>query len=679
MPVLLALAALAVPLFAVSQGDNTVSQYEGNPELPMPEFPPDLEWVNIDAPLTAAALRGKVVVLDFWTYGCINCIHMIPVLERLEEKYAEELVVIGVHSAKFENEGQVESIRQIVQRYNIHHPVINDKDFIVWRTYGTRAWPTFVIIDPRGNIIAAQSGEIPFEAFDNLIAGMVEHFDALGEINREPIQLAPEGAGDPGSLLAFPGKVLVDGDGERLFIADSNHHRIVIADLNSYEVLEVIGSGQRGFDDGAFEAVTFSTPQGMALRGNTLYVADTNNHAIRAADLDARTVQTIAGTGIMGRRLTTSGALLDPRSFDLRSPWDVEPGADSTLYIAMAGSHQIWEMNLDTGVLSVSVGNGRESLLNDTLANSELAQPSGMYYTDGLLYFADSESSSIRVADYANNIVRTAAGPTHNTLFDFGDVDGVAGESRLQHALGVTGDPDGLIYVADTYNHKIKSLDGQFVTTTLFGRGEIGGFRDGGPGEAEFDEPGGLDYHDGKLYVADTNNHAIRVIDLASSTVSTVVFPNPQALQLPDRVTVIGSNRAAGEIMTLPEQVVSAGEGYIVLRLALPEGYKLNDLARSSVAWSHQGEAVEIGDEQHTMRIDAEEMRIPVTLNQGEGRLSGDVTIYYCEAGDETLCFVDLFTVEMPLTVGPAGGFEDELTITRTITLPRLEGIGGSN
>lgn len=680
------LALLAIMLPVAGQGDDSVSddgsRFAGNPELAIPEFPEGIEWVNVDGSLSIQDLRGKIVIFDFWTYGCINCIHMIPVLHELEEKYAEELVVIGVHSAKFENESVTENIEQIVQRYGIEHPVINDQDFRVWRTYGINAWPTFMVVDPRGNVLALQAGEIPFEAFDQLITGMIEYFDPLGEINREPLQISPEGEGQPRSLLAFPGKVLADVDGNRLFIADSSHNRLVIADLTTYEVLEVIGTGTAGYADGSFDEAQFNKPQGMALRENRLYLADTNNHAIRVVDLDTQTVDTLAGTGTMGRGVTPFGLVIrEPRAYDIRSPWDVELNGD-TLYIAMAGTHQIWEMNLENNTARVSVGNGREALLNATLGTSELAQPSGLYYENGLLYFADSESSSIRVADYNNDTVMTMAGPAENTLFDFGDIEGPAGTSRLQHPLSVDGDGDGLLYVADTYNSRIKQIDQTTNAENLFGLGGTGGFVDGGPDEAEFDEPGGLDYvefPDGsrKLFVADTNNHAIRVIDLDTEIVSTITFPNPEALQIADQVTVIGGNRNGNAALVLPEQAVSGGAGEIVIKLTLPEGYKLNDLAESRAEWGSESNAITV--EQDETVIDNTEVRIPVTLSEGEGRLNGLVTIYFCEAVNESLCFIDEFSVEVPVSVGPDGGFEREIVIERELVPPQLDGVGGIN
>lgn len=672
----LALAGILALVLAAPTGGSMAQTpqelFEGTVDAP--EFPEGLDWLNVAAPLTMDGLRGKIVLFDFWTYGCINCIHMIPVLEHLEEKYPNELVIIGVHSAKFQNEGQTENIRQIVKRYNLRHPVINDHEFIVWRTYGVRAWPTFAIVDPRGRVAAIQAGEIPFVAFDRYLSGMIEYYDGLGQndINREPLEIALEGAGDPGTPLLFPGKVKVDSAGNRLFIADSNHHRIVIADLTTYAVLAVVGSGKRGFDDGDYATATFNQPQGMALKDNRLYVADVNNHAIRVVDLDKKTVSTIAGTGSMGRGLTPFDLVLNnPRSSDLRSPWDVAFGADDMLYIAMAGTHQIWQFNLKDNILRPAIGSGREAQFNATLRESDLAQPGGLYYTDGRLYFADSESSTVRVADFGDNSVRVIAGTLDNNLFDSGDVDGPRGTNRLQHALGVTGDEKGFIYIADTYNSKIKRYDpATEETKTLFGLGGAGGFRDGDAATAQFDEPGGLDYAVGKLYVADTNNHAIRVIDLAAGMVSTVVFPNPEALQI-DRsaVTLIGGNVAAGEILTLEAQTVAAGEGALTLNFTIPAGYKLNPLITSTVVINSVEDPFTFT--QDTYPIEGAEVTIPVTFSAGAGTLHLEITLYYCEAEKQEFCLVDDFKVTAPVTV-TADGSNKAIVIEREVVVPQV-------
>ncbi|MBZ0279568.1 MAG: redoxin domain-containing protein [Anaerolineae bacterium] len=655
-------------------------EFAGDPNFPAPAFPEGVAWLNVEAPLTMEDLRGKVVLLDFWTYGCINCIHMIPVLKQLEAKYGDALAVIGVHSAKFDNEGQTDNIRQIVQRYGLEHPVINDGDFTVWNTYGpygVNAWPTFVVIDPRGNLFAVQGGEIPFDAFDQVVGGMIGYFDSAGEINRDPLPLVLEGATEPNAALSFPGKVLADATSGRLFIADSSHNRLVITDLNTYEVLDVIGTGAAGWQDGAYEEALFNKPQGMALRGDTLYIADTDNHRIRAVDLLARTVTTIAGTGFRSFDFSSSGL---PLETDLASPWDLEFGDDENLYIAMAGMHQIWVLSFNADSVGPIVGSGREGLVDGALSSAELAQPSGLYFRDNVLYFADSESSSIRAADFTTREVRTLAGPPMDDLFTFGDVDGGFGDSRLQHPLGVVGGEDGLLYVTDTYNSKIKLLDPSVrEISTLFGLGGTGGFQDGEAAAAAFDEPGGLDYANGKLYIADTNNDAIRVIDLATNTVSTVTFTNAAALQISGQVTIVGGNSAGGETIQFEAQTVAAGAGEIVLNIALPEGYKLNNLAPFTADWASDNAAVTIGAEDAAQSILEPELpiHVPVTLTEGNAMVTGDLTIYYCEAVNESLCFIDRVTVQIPVTVG-ADGTGSEITLERAIIPPQVPtgGIG---
>ncbi len=670
----LLLCMLLIPMMVFAQED---SPYVGRADLPAPEFPPGLDWINVSSPLTMQSLRGKVVLLDFWTYGCINCIHMIPTIRRLEEQYGDALAVIGVHSAKFENEGETENLRQIVQRYELHHPVINDSDFQVWDMYGARAWPSFVVIDPRGNLFARQAGEIPFEAFDEVIGGMIAYFDSIGEINREPLdQLALEGADVVGGLLAFPGKVLADQASNRLFIADTNHHRIVVAALDTYQVLDVIGMGTRGFSDGAFDAAQFNKPQGMALRGDILYVADTENHAIRRIDLAARTVTTTAGTGEQSTLRYPLGEAQPALTTAISSPWDVTFGDGDTLFVAMAGIHQIWTLDLANGTITPAIGSGREALVNSTLLDSDLAQPSGLFFRDGVLYFADSESSTVRAANIAANQLVTLAGTSANNLFDYGDINGEVGISRLQHPLAVTGGASGDLYVADTYNSTIKRLDPVTATiTTLSGLGSPGGYTDGALDTAAFDEPGGLALAGDRLFVADTNNHVIRVIDLAAGTVSTLTFPNPEALQIADQLVVVGGNQPGDRALTLDAQTLAAGTGEIVLRIVLPEGYKRNEEAISQIEWSTSGTAIEIAEADSVQTVDALEIHLPITLREGDSVLYGEMRFYYCESVNESLCLIERVEIEAPVTVSAAGTIS-EIVIERVIVPPDVT-LGG--
>src|SRR6266446_7076403 len=309
--------------FTLESSSNARTSQEGlemavqeRARIRAPELKGDRGWLNTDKPLSLAALKGKVVLLDFWTYGCINCMHIIPDLKKLEKKYSNELVVIGVHSAKFENEKDTENIRRIILRYEIEHPIVNDADFNIWKSYAVNAWPTRYLIDPAGYILGRLSGEGGYEELDKAIGDSIAEFRKRGELNEAPLKLVLERAKIGDLPLAFPGKVLADEKSGRLFIADSDHNRIVIAKLDG-TLLETVGTGAHGLADGAYDSATFFRPQGMALDGETLYVADTENHLIRRVDLKSKTVMTIAGTGQQSRGLDQIGMA---RTIALNSP-----------------------------------------------------------------------------------------------------------------------------------------------------------------------------------------------------------------------------------------------------------------------------------------------------------------------------------------------------------------------
>ena len=490
------------------------------------------EWVNTQGPLSLADLRGRFVLLDFWTYCCINCMHVLPELKKLEQAFPNELVVIGVHSAKFEGEQVTQNIREAALRYEIEHPVVNDAEMTIWQRFGARSWPTLVLIDPQGEVVWAASGEREFEDITAVIDRGLPYYRAHGLLKPAPRPVVFEGMRPPPTPLRFPGKVLADDASGRLFIADSNHNRIAVAGLDG-KLQQVIGNGEIGRADGAFGSCSFNHPQGMALVGNFLYVADTENHLLRKVDLVGRKVTTVAGTGKKGHGWPGFGEHVaaagrqrfvgPPKRTALASPWALWPHGDN-LYIAMAGPHQIWKMPLDESEIGPYAGNGREDIADGPLlppvpydaSYSSFAQPSGLTSDDVRLFVADSEGSTVRAVPFdPNGEVETLVGLT-GTLFDFGDVDGTGREVRLQHALGVAW-WDGKLYVADTYNNKIKVIDVDARTChTVAGTGKAGSEDSDDGRNATFNEPAGISAAAGTLYVADTNNHAIRVVDLAA-------------------------------------------------------------------------------------------------------------------------------------------------------------------
>lgn len=619
------------------------NQLDGYVEAP--EFPDHLQWLNVSEPLSLRRMRGKVVLLDFWTYCCINCMHLIPDLKRLEAKYGGELVVIGVHSAKFDNEKEIGNIRAAIERYEIEHPVINDSGFEVWRSYGVRSWPTVVLINPRGRVVGSQPGEGLFDVLDQAIGQTVAYFDRLGEIDRTPLTMALEREREPATLLSFPGKIAAHEPSDLLAISDSNHNRIVLCDLAG-AIRAVIGGAQAGLIDGTFEQARFFRPQGLCFdpEGKALFIADTENHAIRKVDLGAGRVETLAGNGTQARSIGRGG-----QSVPLNSPWDLCLVGES-LYIAMAGPHQLWRLDLRSLEAQPHAGSGREDIIDGPLAESALAQPSGIVSDGSGLYFADSEVSSVRVADIdPKGGVRTLIG---QGLFDFGDVDGDWREARLQHPLGVARH-DGRLYVADTYNHKIKLVDvAERSVRTLIGSG-VRGLQDGPFAQVRLNEPSGLCFAGGRLYIADCNNHVIRIADLAQGRTTALVLSGLEKLGRPH--SAAAQSRAP---VTL-----AAGAGEIEVIVALPAGRKLNPLGPSRLTLKTSDPAV-IDFPRPISRLDDLSVSLPSIAARGEATVTIELEVYSCEAENAGACFFNDCTIEQPLRVADSGAARTSVRCT---------------
>jgi sugar lactone lactonase YvrE len=475
-----------------------------------PEFPAGLDWINTGGkPISIKQLRGKVVLLDFWTYGCINCFHIIPDLKQLEAKYPDTLVIIGVHSAKFETEGKTAHIAAVVQRYGLEHPVVNDHDMQVWDEYGAQGWPTVTLIDPAGNVVGQVSGEGHYALLDKVIGQLVSEFGAKKQLDTKALWFKGLHDKMPATQLLYPGKILADVKGGRLFIADSNHDRIVVTTLDG-KVIQVIGDGKPGLKDGVLAAAEFHYPQGLTLAdADTLYVADTDNSALRRVDLKKGTVSTVAGDG---KQTYMDDGDQSAAKAELDTPWDVLYH-DGLVYIAMAGQHQLWTYDPAKQEIRRFAGSGREGIDDGELAEASFAQPSGLSTDGAKLYVADPEASAVRAVDLSGHFarVKTLVGLG---LFTFGDVDGTGDEVRLQHDLGVAWH-DGRIYIADTYNGKIKVLDpAKGLVTTLVGGDTL-------------EEPGGLSIGGDTLYVADTDHGRIVSVDLKTGIATPLTLSDP--------------------------------------------------------------------------------------------------------------------------------------------------------
>ena len=439
-------------------------------------------WLNTGgAELDLEALRGKIVVLDFWTFCCVNCLHVLDELRPVEEKWADEMVVIGVHSPKFEFEKDADALAANVERYEVEHPVIDDPELRTWSEYAVRAWPTLVVLDTHGRIVQSMSGEGHADNLDAIVGQLVAEAEADGSLRRGP---APTILGERVEQdLRFPSKIaqLLDG---RIIVSDPGQHRLVIFEADGATVDEVIGGPDRGHVDGPGGEARFSEPNGIAVLppevadavGYDLVVADTAGNRLRGVALGqdrflrGRTptqVTTIAGTGrqwMQGDPVPQGpGAALQHA---LSTPWDLVWSTElNAVVIAMAGIHQIWTFDPLVGTVAVLAGTTQEGLVDGPLAQSWWAQSSGIaQLSDGSLVVADSETSSIRRIVPSEGAVTTLVG---TGLFDFGHVDGPAASARLQHPLGVTALADDRIAIADTYNGAIRILDpvaGEVVT-----------------------------------------------------------------------------------------------------------------------------------------------------------------------------------------------------------------------
>ncbi|WP_328293560.1 NHL domain-containing thioredoxin family protein [Kineococcus sp. NBC_00420] len=435
-------------------------------------------WLNTEGDLSLADLRGKIVLLDFWTSCCVNCLHVLDELRPLEEKFADVLVTVGVHSPKFAHEAEPATLDAAVDRYAVHHPVLDDPQLTTWQAYAARAWPTLVVVDPTGYVVASMSGEGHAHGLDVLVSELVAEHEAAGTLRRGDSPYVPPAPA--GSALRFPSRVVRLPDGGAL-VVDTGHHQLVELDADLETERRRFGTGARGFTPD-----TFAEPQGAVVLppevaeqvGYDVVVADSVNHALRGLSLSTGSVVTVAGTGSQLRRREGGGPALEQA---LSTPWDVA-WFDGQVVIAMAGVHQLWAFDPLTSVVRVLAGTTAEGIKDGPAEEAWFAQTSGLAVSpDGsTVWLVDAETSALRslrrsgsvdrsvpvVSDDRMANVAAVAGSgyvveTHvgQGLFDFGFRDGPAAEALLQHPLGVAVADDGSILVADTYNGALRRFD----------------------------------------------------------------------------------------------------------------------------------------------------------------------------------------------------------------------------
>ncbi|MEV7474317.1 NHL domain-containing thioredoxin family protein [Pseudarthrobacter oxydans] len=557
-------------------------------------------WLNTGGKtLDLEALRGKIVLLDFWTFCCINCLHVLDELRPLEEQYSDVLVTVGVHSPKFEHEADPVALAAAVERYEIHHPVLDDPELETWKAYTARAWPTLVVIDPEGYIVAHLSGEGHADGLAVLIPELIAQHEAKGTLHRGS---GPYVAPEPTSgTLRFPGKALflppgrgstavngtsddgaaagaagngVAGKGSWL-VTDTGHHRLVELGTDFHTVLGTFGSGARGHADGPAAGdsavAQFNEPQGLVLlpedvaakAGYDVVIADSVNHRLRGLSLADGKASTLAGSGVQ-RLLEAGPARVDedaagftgqlgghPLDVALSSPWDVVWSRKlNAVVIAMAGVHQIFSFDPLTGAVAIVAGNGLEGLLDGPAHEAWFAQPSGLAEdAEGNIWVADSETSALRKLAIDDDGTVTVESAIGKGLFDFGFRDGAAAEARLQHPLGVTVLPDGSVAVADTYNGAVRRYDPASGAVSTLARGLLE------PSDVIVDHTHSAG-SEPLLVVVEANKHQV------------VFVPIPKEAQQVDE----------GAVQThRPKSPVAPGPLELTVRFTAPTGQKLDD------------------------------------------------------------------------------------------------------
>ncbi len=591
-------------------------------------------WLNLSRNLENKDLKNRVILLDFWTHACVNCLHTIPEIKKLEQEFGSKLVVIGVHSGKFANEKDVESIKKAVLKYDINHPVVNDSDLKIWNAFGVDAWPSFVLIDPRGRVKKTYVGEGDVRHIKKDVKKMVEKYRY--HLNREELPVLPEKNKIIKTVLSYPTKIIYARDfsyksykGQALFIANSGRNNILVSTISG-EVIVQIGAKDAGFSDGSIDTAKFNIPTGLLYQNGKLYIADSGNHALREVDFKTSKVITLIGEQKRGGVI--SGENIKLENVNLASPSDLEFFPDKNhIAISNSGTHQILSYNLLEKKVSVLAGNGSEGISDGNYPRNSLAQTSDLSVFDGKLYFLDSETSSLRVMN-KNGEVKTLLG---TGLFDFGHKNGDKKEALMQHPLGLFVNKNGA-YISDSFNHKIRKYEfSSGKIKDLFGsqRGEDLG------SETKFDEPDGLVVVDESLFVCDTNNNRIVKLDFKKMNSSLLNVMPP--LQLPkDGFLQYLPNLQKSDSTKVKSQNVA-------IKINFESDWKINESGPSFINLLEL-----VGEKDANLittfdwnMIKNDDMNLPKLDANKKYILQG--TIYYCQDKKNSLCYINSYEQEI--------------------------------
>lgn len=611
------------------------------------------QWFNTSRPLEISDLKDRIILLDFWTYACVNCIQALPEIKKLEQTFGNKITVIGVHSGKFDNEKDGLSIKKAILKYGINHPVVNDSDFAIWNNFQAQAWPTFILINPNGRIVSTYLGEQGAAEIMPDVKKLVSKFRY--QLNRDPLPIMLEKYNVIGNVLNFPSKLSYTSSFSYksqklpvLFIANSTQNNIIISSLAG-DIITKIGSGNKGFKDGDFFSASFNAPQSLLYNSGKLYVADTGNNALRLIDFKKGKVTTLFGSGKRGDIF--EGASEAAGSIDLASPTDIEffPN-NKKIVIANSGTHQILSYDIDKKTVSVLAGNGIEGIDDGKYPNNSLAQTADMSAFGGKLYFVDSETSSLRVIDKSGE-VKTLIG---KGLFDFGHKNGSKSEALMQHPLGLTVDDTGA-YISDSFNHSIRKYN--FSTKKLYDflGGKTKGDKLGAKNDIEFDQPEGIVSILDNFYIVDSNNNRIVVVNRKNLKSKLLDVMPPLQLQKESFLQYLPNLQKVDKIKI-------KSESEITLKINIEKGWKINKMGPSFInlldpVKSNQANLISTFDWHSVME---KVIKLP-KLEEGDYVLQG--TIYYCEDKKNALCYIksyeqkivaddDVDNVEIELKLG---------------------------
>lgn len=610
------------------------------------------KWLNSSRQIESSDLKNRVILLDFWTYACVNCLHMVPEIKKLETEFGNRLTVIGVHSGKFNNEKNDESIKKAIIKNDISHLVVNDSEFKIWNGFKVSSWPSFVLIDAKGHVVKKYDGEISAENLRKDIKKLIKKYKYRLNSERLPIILEKNRVAD--YILKFPGEIIAVQNFSykninkinALIISNTGKNKILVTNLNGNILLE-IGSGEIGFDDGDLDSSSFNSPRGLLFKDNILYVADTSNHAIRKINFTDGKVSTLIGSGKRGEVVKLSDRIDE---ISLSSPFDLAFFPDkNNIVISNSGTHQLLKYNIPSNTIIPFAGNGSKGLVNGHYPDNSLAQPSGLSSYGSQLYFVDAESSSLRSIS-KNGLVKTLIG---HGLSEFGHRGGKKDKALMQHPVGVIAF-DKEIYISDTHNHAIRRYNIKTGELSTYSGGERGDGVSSGK-RTEYDEPEAITYFADRFYIVDTNNN--RVMELAKNNGNAKILNIMPRQKLPADYLL----EYLPNLEKLPSKAVR-NIGQVKLIFNLKKGWKINDEAPSFfnlVEVKNKKEANLIASFNDTA-IKSGSVKLPNISSENTYYLQG--TVYYCEDKANALCLIRSYEQKLsPSLIG-----SDEIKINFT-------------